>query len=159
MKHIKKYNESRYNTTKPKLKKVEDLDEEIKQIFLDITDKNPDLNLEVLHQYGSSSYTLYNRERYISILQNAFDDKDNLLNDRLYDDITANFEKSAELMLLISKELPEIRGRVKDIIGLESFDINGRSGTIRMVFDHEGQGYDNVGKVMLIGDPSKSMYY
>ena len=156
MKHIRssKIFEARKRPEGPKLRNVDDLDEDIKQIFLPLIDFG--YNLEVLHQYSTSNYTLFFSNSYYQLFD-QLRRVDNLLDDSSYMWIEKDYENYLNILLLISKELPEIRGRVKDIVGLTGFDIS-NSGTISITFEHEPQGHKNLGSKMLAGDPSKSIY-
>jgi|ERR1035437_2457750 hypothetical protein len=161
MKHLKKYNvleATRYRRRAdpgPDLLNVEDIDADLVQIFLSLTDLG--YNLEVLHQNGSSTYHLFSSNNYFYLLD-QLKQENNLLKDYIYEWIEKEYENYTNHMMLIVKELPEIRARVKEIVGLNRFDINS-AGMISMTFDHLNQGYDNVGKKMLVGDPSKSIYH
>ena len=168
MKHIKKYNEAkRYGYRKkeePELLKIEDLDDIIKTIFFPLTDN--DYVLEVFHQNGYASYTMSPPKEYSNLVSQlrgesvmgSTAEKGNLFSDYDCNKILSELGDYANMLSELNKELPEIRSRVKEIVGLKDFSV-GSSGVINITFNHQDQGYGNLGSVMLAGPKSRSKYH
>lgn len=150
MKHIRKFNEAKAD----KLLQVEELDLLIKEIFLDLIDKN--WSLEVNHHNGCSFYTILPPNDHSRFL-NKLEASNNLKLDHIYEDISPNFDSYINTLSEINEVLLEIRGRVMDIPGVDEFDINSRC-NIDIRINNIPQGYENLGNVMLAGDQSRSVY-
>lgn len=154
MKHLKQYNEAK--KAGPKLRTVDELDSEIKDICLPLTDLG--FYLEVSHHNGTAFYTIFHPE------DNYFYKKDLLIENNIMkmsnkDKFFEEFKKHAEQLTNMSNEIQDIYSHVSDIPGLEEFDYTAASPLIEIRISHIPQGYGSLGSEMLIGDTSASRYH